>query len=655
MPKVETISHFLQVREETRRAITLREEVVPKIVVGMASCGIANGAKQVWIAIRRKLDEDGIEADLEQTGCIGMCFNEVLVDIVKPGYPRISYKHVTPEMAVELIDDWILGDDPRPDLAAAVIGESSFAGIPAWTELPYFRPQRRIVLHNCGFIDPESIDDYIAHDGYVALTKVLTDMTPEDLIEQVKRSGLRGRGGAGFPPGLKWEFARKAPGELKYLIANSDEGDPGAFMDRSLGEGDPHSILEGMAIAGYAIGADKGFVYCRAEYPLAIQRFRLAISQAREYGLLGDHILGTDFDFDIELKEGAGAFVCGEETALMASIEGKRGEPRPRPPFPATSGLWGKPTNINNVKSYAFVPQIILRGADWFASMGTRRSKGTMVYALTGEVNRSGLIEVPMGSTLRDVIFSVGGGMRENKQFKAVQIGGPLGGCLPEELLDTPIDYESITETGAIMGSGGMIVVDEGTCMVEFTKFFLTFVAAESCGKCVPCRVGSLRMLEILMKITEGLGTLEDLKTLEELSQVMRTGSLCALGQLAPNPVLTTMKYFREEYMAHILHKYCPALSCRALISYHILPDRCAGCGMCLRVCPVNAIAGERRAVHAIDQDRCIRCGTCLEVCPARFGAVTKVSGEAIPVSQQLMRVARELVPVSQQSASADG
>ena len=651
MPKVETATDLKQLRREIKQAIAGREQRVPKIVVGMASCGIANGAKQVWAAIQGKLQSDRIEADLVQTGCIGMCFNEILVDIVKPGYPRISYKHVTPEVAVELIDHWVLGDDPRPDLAAAVIGERAFAGIPAWSELPYFRPQRRIVLHNCGLIDPESTEEYIAHNGYMALAKVLTEMTPEDLIEEVKRSGLRGRGGAGFPPGLKWEFARKARGEPRYLIANADEGDPGAFMDRSLGEGDPHSVLEGMAIAGYAIGASKGFIYCRAEYPLAIQRFKLAIAQAREYGFLGDRILGTDFNFDIELKEGAGAFVCGEETALMASIEGKRGEPRPRPPFPATSGLWGKPTNINNVKSYASVPQIILQGADWFASMGTRRSKGTMVYALTGEVNHTGLVEVPMGSTLRDVIFGVGGGMREGKKFKAVQIGGPLGGCLPDGLLDTPIDYESITETGAIMGSGGMIVVDEGTCMVEFTKFFLTFVAAESCGKCIPCRIGSLRMLEILTKITEGQGTLEDLKSLEDLAQVMQKGSLCALGQLACNPVLTTMKYFRDEYVAHIVDKRCPSLSCRALISYYVLPDVCVGCGRCLRACPTDAIAGDKGMAHVIDQSKCIRCGTCWELCPDRFRAVARVSGEAIPVPQQLISAPRELVSAGMQGA----
>ena len=570
MPKVGTIAELQEIRGGIKKAIEVRRRAIPKIMVGMASCGIANGARDVWAAIQRKLEGDNIEADLVQTGCIGFCSNEVLVDIIKPGCPRISYKHVTPEIAEELIEDWLMGNNPRPDLALAVIDDKPFEGIPAWTELPFFAHQRKVVLHNCGFIDPENIEEYIARDGYAALAKVLTEMTPEEVIEEVKRSGLRGRGGAGFPTGLKWEFARKARGEPKYLIANSDEGDPGAFMDRSLDEGDPHSIIEGMAIAAYAIGAQRGFIYCRAEYPLAVKRLRHAIKQAREYGLLGENILGTGFSFDIELKEGAGAFVCGEETALMHSIEGKRGMPRPRPPFPATSGLWGKPTNINNVKSYACVPQIILKGADWFASMGTERSKGTMVYALTGQVKNTGTVEIPMGSTLGEVIFDIGEGIRGDRQFKAVQIGGPLGGCLPAELLNTIVDYESITETGAIMGSGGMIVVDDHTCMVEFAKFFLTFAQAESCGKCVPCRIGGKRMLEILTRITEGKGEMEDLERLEVLSREMADAALCALGQLTPNPVLTTLKYFRDEYIAHIVDKRCPAGVCEALV-----PARC--------------------------------------------------------------------------------
>ncbi len=569
MPKIRTLADLQWMREGIKQSKE-RKKKVPKIIVGMASCGIANGAKEVWASIQHKLEKDRIKADLIQTGCIGMCSNEVLVDIIKPGCPRISYKHVTPQIAEELIDDWVAGNNPRPDLALAVIDEKPFEGIPAWTELPFFANQEKIVLHNCGFIDPENIEEYIARDGYAAMAKVLTEMTQEEVIGEVKRSGLRGRGGGGFPTGLKWEFTRKARGEPKYLIVNSDEGDPGAFMDRSLDEGDPHSILEGMLIAAYAIGAKKGFIYCRAEYPLAVKRLRYAIEQAREYGFLGEDILGTGFSFDIELKEGAGAFVCGEETALMASIEGRRGMPRPRPPFPATSGLWGKPTNINNVKSYATVPQIILKGADWFASMGTERSKGTMVYALTGQVNNTGLVEIPMGSTLGEVVFDIGGGIRGGKKFKAVQIGGPLGGCLPAELLNTPVDYESITETGAIMGSGGMIAVDETTCMVELAKFFLTFAQAESCGQCGPCRIGGKRMLEVLTRITEGQGTMEDLELLEVLCQGIADASLCGLGQLTPNPVLTTLKYFGDEYIAHIVDKRCPAGVCEALV-----PARC--------------------------------------------------------------------------------
>ncbi|MEA3345753.1 MAG: NADH-ubiquinone oxidoreductase-F iron-sulfur binding region domain-containing protein [Chloroflexota bacterium] len=635
MSKIRTIGELQRTREKIKSTIEEREKTTPKIMVGMASCGIANGAKEVWTAIQRKLEEDAIEANLVKTGCIGMCSSEVLVDIVKPGCPRISYKHVTPEIAEELIDDWVVGDDPRPDLALAVIDEKPFRDIPAWKELPFFAHQKKVVTHNCGFINPESIEEYIARDGYAALAKVFTNMTPEEVIEEVKNSGLRGRGGAGFPTGLKWEFTRKAKGEPKYLIANSDEGDPGAFMDRSLDEGDPHSILEGMLIAAYAIGARKSFIYCRAEYPLAVKRLKHAIEQAREYGLLGKNILETDFSFDIELKEGAGAFVCGEETALMHSIEGKRGMPRPRPPFPATSGLWGKPTNINNVKSYACAPQIILKGADWFSSMGTERSKGTMVYALTGKVKNTGTVEIPMGSTLREVIFDIGGGIEGDGKFKTVQIGGPLGGCLPEEMLDTPVDYESITETGAIMGSGGMVVADEGTCMVEFAKFFLEFSQAESCGKCVPCRIGGKRMLEILTRITEGKGEMEDLERLEELSKVMADASLCALGQLTPNPVLTTLKYFRDEYIAHIVDKRCPALSCEALVSFYILPEECEGCGICRRACPAQAIAGDKRMIHVIDQSKCIKCGTCLDVCPEPFSAVKKVSGKKIPVPEK--------------------
>jgi NADH:ubiquinone oxidoreductase subunit F (NADH-binding)/(2Fe-2S) ferredoxin/NAD-dependent dihydropyrimidine dehydrogenase PreA subunit len=478
----------------------------------------------------------------------------------------------------------------------------------------------RVVLRNCGKIDPQNIEDYIAEDGYQALAKVLTEMTPEQVIEEIKRSGLRGRGGAGFPTGRKWELTRAAKGEPKYIICNADEGDPGAFMNRRVLEGDPHSVIEGMIIAAYAIGASQGYIYCRAEYPLAVSTLNIAIQQARNFGLLGKNILGTDFSFDLEVRQGAGAFVCGEETALIASIEGRRGEPRPRPPFPAQSGLWGKPTNINNVETYANVPQIILKGADWFASMGTEKSKGTKTFALAGDLNHTGLIEVPFGITLREIVYDVGGGIRDGKAFKAIQTGGPMGGCLPASYLDLPVDYESLTAAGSIMGSGGMIVMDEDTCMVDIARFFMEFTQDESCGKCTPCRIGTRRILEILTRICEGKGQDGDIETLEYLCEQIRTNSLCGLGQGAPNPVASTLKHFREEYEAHIYEKRCPAKVCRALIRYEILPEACTGCTVCARNCPVGAISGERRQTHVIDPDICIRCGICMQVC--NFNAV---------------------------------
>ncbi|WP_299024672.1 NADH-quinone oxidoreductase subunit NuoF [uncultured Thermanaerothrix sp.] len=478
----------------------------------------------------------------------------------------------------------------------------------------------RVVLRNCGKIDPQNIEDYIAEDGYQALAKVLTEMTPEQVIEEIKRAGLRGRGGAGFPTGRKWELTRAAKGEPKYVICNADEGDPGAFMNRRVLEGDPHSVIEGMIIAAYAIGASQGYIYCRAEYPLAVSTLNIAIQQARNFGLLGKNILGTDFSFDLEVRQGAGAFVCGEETALIASIEGRRGEPRPRPPFPAQSGLWGKPTNINNVETYANVPQIILKGAEWFASMGTEKSKGTKTFALAGDLNHTGLIEVPFGITLREIVYDVGGGIRDGKAFKAIQTGGPMGGCLPADYLDLPVDYESLTAAGSIMGSGGMIVMDEDTCMVDIARFFMEFTQDESCGKCTPCRIGTRRILEILTRICEGKGQDGDIETLEYLCEQIRTNSLCGLGQGAPNPVASTLKHFRKEYEAHIYEKRCPAKVCRALIRYEILPEACTGCTVCARNCPVGAISGERRQVHVIDPDVCIRCGICMQVC--NFNAV---------------------------------
>lgn len=478
----------------------------------------------------------------------------------------------------------------------------------------------RVVLRNCGKIDPNNIEDYIAEDGYMALARVVSEMTPEEVIETVLKSGLRGRGGAGFPAGKKWQLARASQDPVKYLVCNADEGDPGAFMNRRVLESDPHSVIEGMAIAAYAIGAHQGYIYCRAEYPIAVKTLNIAIQQAREFGFLGKNILGSDFSFDLEVRMGAGAFVCGEETALMASIEGKRGEPRPRPPFPAVHGLWAKPTNINNVETYANVPQIILRGPEWFASMGTERSKGTKTFALAGDVKHTGLIEVPFGITLREIVYDVGGGIKDDKAFKAIQTGGPMGGCIPAEYIDKPVDYESLSALGSIMGSGGMIVMDEETCMVDIARFFMEFTQDESCGKCVPCRVGTRRLLEILTRICEGKGQDGDIETLEMLCREIKQDSLCGLGQGAPNPVETTLKYFRHEYEAHIYEKRCPAKVCRALISYEILDGLCTGCTVCARNCPVSAITGERRHTHHIDPDICIRCGICMQVC--NFNAI---------------------------------
>ena len=625
--------------EETHsRAISewesLQSSSKPRILVGAGTCGRAAGALGILEAINRELTQRKLEAVITQVGCLGLCYAEPMIGIIKPGCPQIIYGNLNPKLAAQLVGDYLVNDNPHPDLALGYIGDSKINGIPNLFELPVLKPQVRIILRNCGFIDPENINHYIANEGYNGLVKALK-MTPEAIIEEIKKSGLRGRGGAGFSTGQKWDSCRTAPGGEKYIICNADEGDPGAFMNRSLLEGDPHSVLEGIVIGAYAIGANQGYIYCRAEYPLALERLRLALHQMEECGLIGDNILDSGFNFHIKIKEGAGAFVCGEETALMASIEGKRGMPRPRPPFPAISGLWGKPTNINNVETWANAALILQRGSEWYAQYGSERSKGTKTFALVGKVERTGLIEVPLGITLGEIIYEIGGGILKGKGFKAVQTGGPSGGCLPSSMLDSPVDYESLTAAGSIMGSGGMIVADEDTCMVDLTKYFLTFTQAESCGKCPPCRVGTRQMLDILERITQGEGKPGDIEQLEKLANTVKQSALCGLGQTAPNPVLTTIRYFRDEYEAHINEKRCPALVCKDLISFYILPDKCQGCMICLRNCPVEAISGGKRLVHVIDQDKCVKCGTCLDVCPPRFAAVAKVSGEQIEVPQQ--------------------
>ena len=626
---------FLEIQDRAKKKWDAIEKGDrPCILIGTATCGRSAGAMEVLEAFKEELQKKNIDAVVMQVGCVGLCFLEPIVDIIKPGKPRICYGEVTPKIVSELVEDYLVGDNPRPDLALGTVGEGTVEGIPRFFDLPMLKSQVRIVLRNCGSLDPEDIDQYIACGGYSGIARAL-ETSPEEVIEEIKKSGLRGRGGAGFPTWLKWQFCNKSPGEEKYLVCNADEGDPGAFMNRSVLEGDPHAVLEGMLIAAYATGATHGYIYCRAEYPLALKRLDIAMRKMKEYGLLGENILGTGFHFDLKIKEGAGAFVCGEETALMASIEGERGMPRPRPPFPAQAGIWGKPTNINNVETIATVAAIMQKGAGWYAQYGTEKSKGTKTFALAGKVKRTGLIEVPLGITLREIVYDIGGGIADDREFKAVQTGGPSGGCLSAEQLDLPVDYETLAQAGSIMGSGGMIVADEDTCIVDFTRFFLTFTQAESCGKCVPCRVGTRQMLDILDRITRGEGREEDIDKLYQLAETVRDGSLCALGGTAPNPVLTTLRYFLDEYEAHIKQKRCPALVCKALVSYYIDPDKCQGCMLCARNCPVEAIRGGKRMVHVIDQEKCIKCGNCLDVCPPRFGAVRKVSGEKIEVPDE--------------------
>ncbi|MBE6045688.1 MAG: NADH-quinone oxidoreductase subunit NuoF [Clostridiales bacterium] len=580
-----------------------------RVVVGQGSCGVATGARKTAAELEKQIADKGLDIPVSVTGCVGTCYLEPIVDVYDDNDELTRYVKVQPDKVERIVAEHLAGGKPVEE--DAISDEDK----------QFIEKQQRVVLRNCGVINPENIDDYIAVDGYKAIEKVLKEMKPEDVIEEIKVSGLRGRGGAGFPTWFKWNAAKASPGNEKYIVCNADEGDPGAFMDRSVLEGDPHSLLEGMIIGGYAMGACEGIIYCRAEYPLAIKRLEIAMEQAREKGFLGKNIFGSGWDFDIRIKAGAGAFVCGEETALIASLEGERGMPRLKPPFPAAKGYWQKPTNINNVETFANVPWIVYNGGAAFANFGTEKSPGTKVFALAGKIKKGGLVEVPMGMTIKEVIFGIGGGIKNDKEFKAVQMGGPSGGCVPASLIDTPVTYEDITKTGAIVGSGGMIVMDEDTCMVDMARYFLNFTRDESCGKCNYCRIGTKRMLEILERITEGKGQDGDIELLEELANKIKDGSMCGLGQTAPNPVLTTIRYFRNEYEDHIYNHKCTAKSCKALITYNIT-DACKGCTLCARNCPVDAISGKVKEVHVIDHDKCIKCGKCMDHC--KFGAIVK-------------------------------
>ena len=610
-----------RMREEGRRLISPPQV---KIAVGTSRGGLATGGGQVYDAIVAEVSRRDLKYIVTRTGCLGYCQMEPLVEIHRPGMPRIIFHSVNTKMVPELIEAVAQNQfDKERVLCSRVVegeGATQETRLPDYAEVPFFSKQVKVVLRNSGLVDPDSILEYIARGGYFPLQSVLAQMSAEEVIDRVTKSGLRGRGGAGFPTGVKWGFARRAPGDEKFIVCNADEGDPGAYMDRSILEGDPHAVLEGMIIGAYAIGASKGYIYIREEYPLAIEKFKGAVDAARQHGYLGRSIMGSDFHFDVHIAKGAGAFVCGEETSLIASVEGKTGEPRQRPPFPAQSGLWQRPTNINNVETWASVPRIISKGAEWFAGIGTDTSKGTKVFSLVGKVNNTGLVEVPMGLTLKEMVFDVGGGVFKGRKFKAVQTGGPSGGCIPEQLLHLPVDYEQLNQAGAIMGSGGMIVMDDRTCMVDVARYFLNFLSEESCGKCVACREGIERLLQILDNICAGRGQEGDIELLEDLAQAVKDFSLCALGGTAPNPVLTTLKYFRDEYEAHIRDHKCPARVCNALIEYSINEKNCNGCGACKRPCPADAITGEKKKLHTIDTAKCLKCGVCIETC--KFDAV---------------------------------
>lgn len=641
MDKINSLKELRELKEKYKdqldhRLIDLEEHISPNVTskssnsavkshkyVDILVCGgtgcEASGSVDVTEVFKKEINNAGLENSVHviKTGCFGFCEKGPIVKIMPD---NIFYIEITPEKAKQIVEEHILKGN--------IVGKCVYKlpntedRIPKQSDLPFYKKQMRIALRNCGLINPEDIRESIAMNGYEALGRSLIELSPDEVINEIKRSGLRGRGGGGFPTGVKWEMTKKSQSEVKYVICNADEGDPGAFMDRSILEGDPHSVLEAMIIAGYCMGANKGFIYIRAEYPLAINRLRIAIKQAYEAGLLGENILGSKFSFDIDLVYGAGAFICGEETALINSVEGGRGEPTVKPPYPSQIGLWKKPTNINNVETLANINPILLKGADWYSSIGTEKSKGTKVFALAGKINNVGLVEVPMGTTLREIIFELGGGIKNNKKFKAVQTGGPSGGCIPEKYLDTPIDYESLTEIGSMMGSGGMIVMDEDDCMVNISKFYLEFSVDESCGRCTACRIGNKRLLENLTEITEGKGTMEHLEGLKELGYIIKDASLCGLGQSSPNPVLSTMNFFWDEYVAHVKDKDCPAGVCSALSKYHINPEKCVGCTVCAKTCPVSAISGEVKKIHEINKETCIKCGACEAKC--KFNAITR-------------------------------